>query len=75
MDVQQELRYWSKTLDLPLSSFRKPYIKTSNRSGLSYPQKFVHGTCNLIYGNRDVSEYVHMALDYIRSEFATAEGV
>jgi hypothetical protein len=71
MDVKQEMRYWSKTLDLPLSSFRKPYIKTSNRSGLSYPQKFTHGTCNLIYGNRDVSEYVAMALDYIRNKFAT----
>ena len=75
MDVQQELRYWSKTLNLPLSSFRKPYIKTSSRSGLSYPQKFTHGTCNLIYGNRDVAEYVHMALDHIRSEFAAEGGL
>ncbi len=74
MDVFRELKYWSKALGLPLSSFRKPYIKTSNRSGLSYPQKFTHGTCNLIYENRDVSEYIKMSLDYIRSEFA-AEGV
>lgn len=62
-------------LDLPLSSFRKPYIKTSSRTGLSYSQKFTHGTCNLIYGNRDVSEYVLMALEHIRSEFALEEGV
>ena len=75
MDIKQELRYWSKTLDLPLSSFRKPYIKTSNRSGLSYSQKFTHGTCNVIYGNRDVSEYVLMALDYIRTEFAPKKSV
>ncbi len=70
MNVQRELRYWSKVLDLPLTSFRKPYVKTSNRSGLSYPQKFTHGTCNLIYGNRDIAEYVRMALDYVRDEFA-----
>lgn len=75
MNVQQELRYWSKTLDMPLSSFRKPYVKTSNRSGLSYPQKFTHGTCNLIYENRDISEYVRMALDCIRSEFAVKDRV
>lgn len=75
MDVQKELRYWSKTLGLPLSSFRKPYVKTSNQSGLSYPQKFTHGTCNVIYGDRDISEYVTMALDYIRSEFATKKVV
>ena len=75
MDVQRELHYWSKVLDLPLSAFRKPYIKVSKRTGLSYTQKFTHGTCNLIYGNRDISEYVRMALDYIRSEFAVADGV
>lgn len=70
MDISKELRYWSKALGLPLTSFRKPYIKASNRAGLSYPQKFTHGTCNLIYENRDVSEYVLQALDYIRSKFA-----
>lgn len=75
MDIQKELRFWSKNLGLPLPSFRKPYVKTSNRSGLSYPQKFTHGTCNLIYGNRDISEYVMMALEYIRSEFAVADSV
>src|SRR3989344_7391993 len=56
MDIQKELQYWSRTLNLPSSAFRKPYVKTSNRSGLSYPQKFTHGTCNLIYDNRDISE-------------------
>lgn len=75
MDIQAELKYWSKALGLPLSSFRKPYVKTSNRSGLSYPQKFTHGTCNLMYGNRDVAEYVLMALDYIRSGFAPKDSV
>ncbi len=75
MDVQAELNYWSKALDLPLSSFRKPYIKTSNRNGLSYPQKFTHGTCNLLYDNRDISEYVRIALDYIRDGFAAKDRV
>jgi len=75
MDVQAELNYWSKALNLPLSSFRKPYIKSSNRSGLSYPQRFTHGTCNLIYDNRDISEYVRIGLDCIRGEFAPKGGV
>ena len=75
MNIKMELRYWSKVLDLPLTSFTKPYIKTSNRNGLSYKQKFTHGTCNVLYHNRDVSEYVLMALDYIRSEFAVKNSV
>ncbi len=73
MNVQKELHYWSRVLNLPMSAFRKPYVKKSNRSGLTYVQKFTHGTCNLTYGNRDVSEYVLMALDYVRSTFA--EGI
>ena len=75
MNVRAELQYWSKALDLPLSSFRKPYVKTSSRSGLSYPQKFTHGTCNLMYGNRDIAEYVLMAMEYLRGEFAPKGGV
>lgn len=75
MNVQRELQYWSKILELPLSSFRKPYIKKSNRAGLTYMQKFAHGTCNLIYDNRDVSEYILQALDYIRSTFAPKRGI
>ena len=75
MNVKKELQYWSKTLKLPLSSFRKPYIKKSNRAGLTYMQKFTNGTCNLIYENRDVSEYILQSLDYIRSTFATKKGV
>lgn len=75
MDIQQELCYWSEILNLPLSQFRKPYIKKSKRSALSYPQRFTHGTCNLIHENRDISEYVLMALKYIRSEFAPEKGI
>ncbi len=70
MDIEKELHYWSKTLSLPLSAFRKPYVKKSNRSGLTYPQKFTHGTCNVIFENRDISEYVLQALGHIRSLFA-----
>jgi hypothetical protein len=70
MSVKKELRYWSRILCIPLSDFRKPYIKDSLRSGLSYPQRFTHGTCNVIYENRDVMERVLMSLDCIRSQFA-----
>lgn len=75
MNIKTELQYWSKILGLPMTSFTKPYIKVSNRSELSYKQKFTHGTCNVLYHNRDISEYVLIALDYIRSEFATGDGV
>ena len=70
MDAEAELNYWSEVLDLPRTAFRKPYIKSSSRSGLTYTQRFTHGTCNILYGNRDVSEYVHACLESIRDTFA-----
>ncbi len=70
MDIKSELAYWSKTLGIPLSQFRKPYIKDSTQSGLSYSQRFTYGTCNVIVENRDIAERVKMSLDCVRSKFA-----
>lgn len=70
MDVEMETKYWARTLGIKSKNFRKPYIKDSTRSGLSYSQKFTHGTCNVYFENRDVMEMVLMGLEYIRSEFA-----
>ena len=70
MDIQRELKYWSEILDIPLTQFRKPYIKKSKRADITYTQKFTHGTCNVIYENRDVSELVLQSLGEIQSMFA-----
>lgn len=65
MDVEKETRYWSHILGLPLSRFRKPYIKTSALSGLTY-KTVGHGTCNLRFENMPMWEYITMALKYLR---------
>lgn len=66
MDIDTELSFWSKELGLPISAFRKSYVKQSTRSALTYKQKFTHGTCNVIYDSRDTAEYVLSALEYLR---------
>ena len=73
MNIEQELRYWGNITGISSNQFRKPYIKTSKQSGISYPQRFTHGTCNIIYGNRDTAEYVHEACNYFHDLFV-AEG-
>ena len=70
MDIEQELKFWSKALDLPRVAFRKPYIKKSRRSDISYTQKFSHGTCIVIFLNQPLHEYILMALEYLRIQFA-----
>ncbi|OGY54737.1 MAG: hypothetical protein A3A24_03995 [Candidatus Buchananbacteria bacterium RIFCSPLOWO2_01_FULL_46_12] len=65
MDIKRETLYWSKMLKLPLTQFRKPYIKTSALSGLAY-KTFGHGTCNVRFENMPMWEYITMALTYLR---------
>ncbi|MCX6703684.1 MAG: helix-turn-helix domain containing protein [Candidatus Zambryskibacteria bacterium] len=62
MNVENEIKFWSKELGLAKNLFKKPYIKESTLAGLTYKRGFGHGTCNLRIFNRDLAEYVHMAM-------------
>lgn len=70
MDIETETAYWLNKLELPVTCMRNPYIKSSNREGLSYTQKFTHGTCNLTYEGRDVGEYIHLGIQRLQDMFA-----
>lgn len=66
MDIDKELAYWSKELNLPRTCFRKPYIKNSNLVDVSYKNGFGHGTCNVRYFNKEMWQYICMALKHVR---------
>ncbi len=68
MNIEKEMSYWSKELNLPLSVFKKPYIKESKFSGLTYKTGFGHGTCNVRCYNKFLWQYSLMALKYIRGQ-------
>lgn len=68
MNIEKEISYWSKELDLPLKFFRKPYVKKSKFSSLTY-RSFGHGTCNVILYSRDWNEYVIQGLKRIAYTF------
>lgn len=65
MDCQKEISFWKKVLKLPSVCFKKAYIKKSKFSGLTYKNGFGHGTCNIRVYNRDLAEYIHMAMKYL----------
>jgi hypothetical protein len=67
MDIQSAIEYWVKELGIPCSQFRNPYIKKSMQSSITYKAGFGRGTCNVIFENRDLSEYVMMGLKYIQT--------
>lgn len=66
MDIEKETRYWAGILSMPLSSFRKPYIKKSFfDKRKNYKGRFGHGTCNLSFNNRDMYEFIMMSIKHL----------
>lgn len=68
MNIEEEIEFWSKALKFPKNRFRKPYIKKSKFSSITFTT-FGHGTCNIVLDNRDAAEYVLQGLKSISSKF------
>ena len=65
MDIQKEIQFWSKILDIPKKQFNKPYIKKGSTKRINHKGSFGHGTCNLQIGGARMSEKVLMAINAI----------
>ena len=70
MNECEELEFWSNILTIPKSKFRKSYIKESKRSDITYIQKFIHGTCNVLVADKRLSEQILTGLEVVRDKFA-----
>lgn len=67
MDQEKEISFWSKFLKIPKNQFRKPMIKQSLKSRISYKGRHGHGTCQIIYGNKDLNDHLKAGIEYLRS--------
>lgn len=68
MSISESIAFWAKELGLPIDQFRKPYIKKSNKEGLTY-KSFGHGTCRLYAGSVSLSEKVAMSIKAISDHY------
>jgi len=66
MDVAKEMQSSSNYLRIPVTQFRRPYIKKSRFSELSYKNGFGHGTCSVLYLDMELYRYIMAGLKYIR---------
>ncbi|MGB8815650.1 MAG: hypothetical protein WCC74_00195 [Minisyncoccia bacterium] len=66
MDIKSLTEFWVKELKIPINQFKKPYIKNSKLTGLTYKNGFGKGTCNVRICNRDIKEYITQSLKYLR---------
>lgn len=65
MDSSTEHGYWSTLLEIPITQFRKPYIKQSMRIGISEKGGFGHGTCDLTVHNAVLKKRIIMGIKVI----------
>lgn len=68
VDIDTETKYWRREIGIPMRNFRKPYVKKSKLSELSYVSRS-HGTCNIIVNGRDIAEYVQQGLVCLRAMY------
>src|SRR3989344_8167996 len=57
MDMDEEINFWSKQLNLSKEKFKRPYIKETTLRGLTF-KGFGHGTCNIIINGRNLTEKI-----------------
>lgn len=65
MDINKEISFWSRKLQVKKDNFLKPYIKNSNISDISYISNFKHGTCNVILYDTKLISYILMGIKFI----------
>lgn len=66
MNIEKEMQFWSDYLRIPIGQFRKPYIKKTKLADLTYKVSFGHGTCSVLYLNKDLYLYVMSGIKYLR---------
>ncbi len=70
MDAHAQVTYWSDQLGIPKDQFRKPYIKKSNRAGITYKGGYGQGTCTVIINDQQISSYIKMGVKYVMEIYA-----
>lgn len=66
MDIEKQILFWVKTLNLNKKQFRKPHIKPTNSNSLSYKNQQGQGTCTVLYENVKMYETTMMYLKHIQ---------
>ncbi len=66
MNIKKQMNFWSKTLGLPLSQFRKPYVKKNLFSEITYKNGFGQGTCSITVDDVKLSNQVLMGVKYLQ---------
>jgi hypothetical protein len=66
MSVYSETAYWSNFLEVPITQFRKAYIKKSNLKDISYKNGYGHGTCSVMVFSVPLYDRIMQSIRYCK---------
>ncbi|MCX6737890.1 MAG: helix-turn-helix domain-containing protein [Candidatus Parcubacteria bacterium] len=69
MNIEEEIKYWSRELQIPPRQFTRPYIKQSSSERINHKGSFGHGTCNARINDTRISEQVLMGIKNISDKY------
>ncbi len=69
MDVEKELNFWSREINIPRNQFAKPYIKSSHKADIDQ-KGFGHGTCGLLVYNTILKENTLSAMKVLSKVYS-----
>lgn len=67
MNIKQSIDFWSKKINIKIEQFKKPYVKDSKLTNLTYKSGFGKGTCTVRLNNKEKMDYVLMGLKYLKN--------
>lgn len=67
MNIEKQITYWSDELSLSKKQFRKPHIKITTKTSVSYKGQFGQGTCTILYENAELHLLMLMYLKHIQT--------
>jgi len=62
MNIRNKILFWSKTLQIPVNRFIKPYIKSTSSQRINHKGAFGHGTCTIMINNVELKQKIMMQL-------------
>lgn len=69
MDIEREILYWMKELDISRTQFKNPYIKDSKFGNLTQ-KGFGHGTCDLNIWGTKKKDLIIMGMQVVADYFS-----
>lgn len=71
MDIPKEIRFWSQNLGISTGQFYAPIVKESKRA--LHRGSHGHGTCQLIYGSRELNDRIYAGITHLCSLIGRVE--